>query len=359
MSQSEVPSLDLYSILGVERTATEKEITTAYRKLALKYHPDRNQGSEEAAKQFQLVSGAYAVLIDPNKRRQYDLSGGNNVNQTEFECVDIESLGGFQRFLGAVVSRLGVYVPTQVSQNVLHEAFEIAQDRNGLRNSIPSMEFGKVYTGSLTRQTARFYFFNVTSDQSENGIIIRCISPNRSRLKLVLFDDRGSVRIVSESTTHENQKGKTIAKLFFTYFEVPQLYHLPISQMTSEDIAYPTIFTQIETLQIQQQRLEQGKHLLCVYGDNWMNSAHFELTAISLEHSPSHVSQISDSKIKLIQKKKELVDLKNKHKKLKKEMEEMMLKIQEEAKEIEGQFQTRERLLNDLKQFSMPNSFPL
>ena len=64
---------DLYKILGVEKTATDKEIKKAFRKLSKKYHPDRNQDRKEwAKKKFVEVANAYEVLKDPQKRRQYD-----------------------------------------------------------------------------------------------------------------------------------------------------------------------------------------------------------------------------------------------------------------------------------------------
>ena len=61
---------DFYKLLGVERTANQGQIKHAYRKLAMKYHPDKNPGDEEAAEKFKELSTAYAVLSDPNKKRQ-------------------------------------------------------------------------------------------------------------------------------------------------------------------------------------------------------------------------------------------------------------------------------------------------
>jgi DnaJ-class molecular chaperone len=61
-----------YSILGVGENAESQEIKEAFRKLALKYHPDRNQGKLEAQAKMQRINEAYAVLSDPDKRRQYD-----------------------------------------------------------------------------------------------------------------------------------------------------------------------------------------------------------------------------------------------------------------------------------------------
>lgn len=64
-----------YEILGVSKTATEDEIKKAYRKLAIKYHPDKNPGDKEAEKKFQEISEAYNVLSDKEKRSDYDYYG--------------------------------------------------------------------------------------------------------------------------------------------------------------------------------------------------------------------------------------------------------------------------------------------
>ena len=66
---------DYYEVLGVDRGADEAAIKKAYRVLAKKYHPDMNPGDAEAEKKFKEASEAYAVLTDPDKRRQYDQFG--------------------------------------------------------------------------------------------------------------------------------------------------------------------------------------------------------------------------------------------------------------------------------------------
>lgn len=68
---------DFYDILGVEKTATEQEIKAAYRKLALKYHPDRNPGNKEAEEKFKEAAAAYEILSNKDKRARYDQFGHN------------------------------------------------------------------------------------------------------------------------------------------------------------------------------------------------------------------------------------------------------------------------------------------
>src|SRR5262245_7747979 len=92
---------DYYETLGVSKSATADEIKSSYRKLAMKYHPDRNPGDKEAEEKFKEASEAYEVLSDETKRKRYDqfghqgLRGGqdfhqyNNINDIFSQFGDI------------------------------------------------------------------------------------------------------------------------------------------------------------------------------------------------------------------------------------------------------------------------------
>lgn len=84
---------DYYEVLGVSKTADAKEIKSAYRKMALKYHPDRNPGDKEAEEKFKEAAEAYSVLSDEDKRRKYDQFGFDGPNMGS---------GGFGGFGGGM-----------------------------------------------------------------------------------------------------------------------------------------------------------------------------------------------------------------------------------------------------------------
>jgi molecular chaperone DnaJ len=97
---------DLYTTLGVDKTASDDDIKKAYRKLAMQYHPDRNGGSKEAEEKFKEVTEAYDVLRDPQKRAAYDRYGeaglrGGGGGGGGFHHVDLsEALNIFMRDFG-------------------------------------------------------------------------------------------------------------------------------------------------------------------------------------------------------------------------------------------------------------------
>jgi len=91
---------DYYEILGVAQSATDGEIKSAYRKLALKYHPDRNPGNKEAEEKFKEAAEAYSVLCDEEKRERYDRYGHAGVSGAAGAGFDPTIFSDFGDILG-------------------------------------------------------------------------------------------------------------------------------------------------------------------------------------------------------------------------------------------------------------------
>ena len=93
---------DYYEVLGVARTATEVEIKSAYRKLALKFHPDRNPGDKTAEESFKEAAEAYSILADTDKRHMYDRFGHAGLGGAATGGFDPTVFTGFEDILGGL-----------------------------------------------------------------------------------------------------------------------------------------------------------------------------------------------------------------------------------------------------------------
>ncbi len=157
---------DYYKILEVDKKASVDEIKKSYRKLALKYHPDRNQGNKSAEEQFKKISEAYAVLGDAEKRKQYDSFGSQEAFNRNFSREDIfrgfdlneilRDLGGFG---GAARSR--GQRRTYASDDIFSQLFRNQQQQQHYQQQVPrkgqdveynlSISIEDAYTGSEKR----------------------------------------------------------------------------------------------------------------------------------------------------------------------------------------------------------------
>src|ERR1700728_2447713 len=86
MATANVTKVDYYEVLKVSRDASDQELKTSYRRLAMQYHPDRNPNNPEAEEQFKACSEAYQVLSDPEKRLEARLAGRRTWGTSSATC---------------------------------------------------------------------------------------------------------------------------------------------------------------------------------------------------------------------------------------------------------------------------------
>src|SRR5258708_25340673 len=91
---------DYYEVLEVARTASDQEIKSAYRRLAVKHHPDKNPGDNEAEDMFKEAAEAYSVLSDAEQRRRYDRFGHQGVASSAGASWGAPGFGGIEDILG-------------------------------------------------------------------------------------------------------------------------------------------------------------------------------------------------------------------------------------------------------------------
>ncbi len=272
----DIKDKDLYEILGVDKNCSESQIKDAYRKLALKYHPDKNPSDQEAAEKFKQLSVAYAVLSDPNKRRQYDTSGPSSA-LLAFEGVDVSELAGAARAFGALFTTIGIPVPTQISPKVLAAAQDLCENRRR-RTSVSARELipGVLINGWVKKQEPDFYRIRLNEQQAANGLSVVCRSSDMSKFKLILFDNEGGVRQI-EASRRRKGAAFTSCELLCVPFE-----HANISELSAlkflDDVEVPMPFRYLDGLEPSQNLLlEPRDHLLCVYGDNWFQDVKYKL----------------------------------------------------------------------------------
>ena len=149
--------MDYYEILGVSKTASKVEIKKAYRKLAMKYHPDKNPGDKEAEEKFKLINEAYQVLSDDEKRAIYDKYGKEGLEgrgyKSDFNFQDIFDM--FDDFFGSGFSQ-DYHMPYDIDK-VYEVTLEFEEAAYGISKEIEIEYYGLCPkckgTGALERKT--------------------------------------------------------------------------------------------------------------------------------------------------------------------------------------------------------------
>jgi len=160
---------DLYKILKVKCDATPDEITAAYRKLALKWHPDRNPGDAKAAEKFKDVKDAYDVLIDPERRARYDATGDTSTGDRRQADELFQVL--HRALVDAVAGATMSGVPIEDADVIGHMTAAIAGEEQALSKTLLGMFVAQsTWKATLDRFTVEGGGENLLRDMARNEV---------------------------------------------------------------------------------------------------------------------------------------------------------------------------------------------
>ncbi|KAG2709379.1 hypothetical protein I3760_05G235800 [Carya illinoinensis] len=320
---------DPYEVLCVSRDSTDQEIKTAYRRLALKYHPDKNAANPEASELFKEVAYSYSILSDPEKKRQYDSSGFEALDADGMDMeIDLSNLGTVNTMFAALFSKLGVPIKTTISANVLEEAL------NGTVTVRP-LPIGTAVSGKVDKQCAHFFGVTINEQQVEAGIVVRVTSTAQSKFKLLYFEQDANAGYGLALQEDSEKNGKvTSAGMYFLHFQVYRMDSTVNALAMAKD-PEAAFFKRLEGLRpCEVSELKAGTHIFAVYGDNFFKTASYTIEALCAKSYEDTTEKLKEIEAQILRKRTELRQFETEYRKALARFQEVTNRYNQEKQSI-------------------------
>ncbi|KAK1685802.1 hypothetical protein QYE76_046650 [Lolium multiflorum] len=290
---------DLYEVLGVSRTATSHEIKKAFQRMALKYHPDKNGDDPVASEMFLQVKFSYSILSDPNKRRQYDVSGFEAIDSDRQKSdLDLSNLNPASTMCVALLSKLGVPIKTTVPATILVEAL------NRQVKVVP-LQLGHSERRKVEKLSAHFFSVDITEREAKTGVVCQVHSTDRSKFKLLYFtlEENGGLDLALQEDSVDNGK-VTSAGMYFLGFSIYRFEHNYSAAATKN--AHAAFFKMLDSFQsCDINELKPGTHYFAVYGDNFFYPANYSIEIVCDQSFSAEKEKLQNVEAKIVAKRAE------------------------------------------------------